>query len=73
MYVNMFSKIVQTLNLSFSALVATYRYNFANVLAANIRDDVLREKTLSDLALAGRTPAASGAASETHHVTANSG
>jgi hypothetical protein len=50
MYIKMFSEIVQAVTKSHASLVATSHVHLANVLAANIKTDELREKTLADLA-----------------------
>jgi hypothetical protein len=51
MYIKMFSEIIQAVTKSHVSLVSTSHFHLANVLAANIRSEVLREKTLADLAL----------------------
>jgi hypothetical protein len=56
MYIKMFSEIVQAVTKSHASLVATSHLHLANVLAANIRADELRERTLADLALALKLP-----------------
>jgi hypothetical protein len=58
MYIKMFSEIIQAVTKSHASLVATSHLHLANVLVANIRTDELREKTLSDLALALKLPPA---------------
>jgi hypothetical protein len=59
MYIKMFSEIVQSVARSQSAVVATHHLHLANLLAATIGDDGLRQKTLADLALALRPSEAS--------------
>jgi hypothetical protein len=56
MYIKMFSEIVQSVARSQSAIVTTSHLHLANLLAASIGDDTLRQKTLAELALALRPP-----------------
>jgi hypothetical protein len=63
MYIKMFSEIVQSVARSQSAVVATHHLHLANLLAATIGEDGLRQKTLAELALALRPPASNPAPS----------
>jgi hypothetical protein len=57
LYMKMFSEIVTAVSRSHQSLVSTYHFQFANLLASQITNDEIRQKTLSDLALSLEKPA----------------